>query len=94
MQVRVHVARHVTIDHSAHLLNVNAPRRHVARNEHAVLAAAEMFVLSSHQENFGIAVAEALHAGLPVLLSDRVNIARDIERSGAGFGRLLPQQFQ
>ena len=36
--------------------------------------AADAFVLPSHQENFGIAVAEALACGVPVLLSDQVNI--------------------
>ncbi len=46
--------------------------------------ASEAFVLSSHQENFGIAVAEALGCGVPVLISDRVNIWREIEADGAG----------
>lgn len=45
---------------------------------------AEAFVLSSHQENFGIAVAEALGCGLPVLISDKVNIWREIVQDGAG----------
>lgn len=47
--------------------------------------AAEAFVLPSHQENFGIAVAEALGCGLPVLISDKINIWREIEQAGAGF---------
>jgi glycosyltransferase involved in cell wall biosynthesis len=46
--------------------------------------ASETFILSSHQENFGIAVAEALGCGLPVLISDKVNIWREIEADGAG----------
>lgn len=46
--------------------------------------AAEAFVLPSHQENFGVAVAEALACGLPVLISDKVNIWRDIQDDGAG----------
>ena len=33
--------------------------------------AAEAFILPSHQENFGIAVAEALGCGRPVLISDK-----------------------
>jgi glycosyltransferase involved in cell wall biosynthesis len=49
------------------------------------IAAAEVFCLPSHQENFGIAVAEALSAGTPVLISNRVNIWREVEASGAGF---------
>ncbi len=46
--------------------------------------AAETFVLPSHQENFGIAVAEALGCGLPVLISDKVNIWREISDGRAG----------
>lgn len=45
---------------------------------------AEAFVLPSHQENFGIAVVEALACGTPVLISDQVNIWREIQEGGAG----------
>jgi glycosyltransferase involved in cell wall biosynthesis len=48
-------------------------------------SAAEAFVLPSHQENFGIAVVEALAGGTPVLLSNKVNIWREIEGDGAGY---------
>ncbi|MEC5163529.1 glycosyltransferase involved in cell wall biosynthesis [Janthinobacterium sp. CG_S6] len=47
--------------------------------------AGEAFVLPSHQENFGIAVAEALACGLPVLISDKVNIWRELDADGAAF---------
>ncbi|HET8870087.1 MAG TPA: glycosyltransferase [Aquabacterium sp.] len=47
--------------------------------------AAEAFALPSHQENFGIAVAESLACGLPVLISDQVNIWREIVTDQAGF---------
>lgn len=46
--------------------------------------ASELFVLPSHQENFGIAVAEALGCGLPVLISNKVNIWREIVADAAG----------
>ncbi len=45
---------------------------------------ADAFVLPSHQENFGIAVAEALSCGTPVLISREVNIWREIDADGAG----------
>jgi glycosyltransferase involved in cell wall biosynthesis len=45
---------------------------------------ADAFVLPSHQENFGIAVAEALACGVPVLISDKVNIWREIAEDEAG----------
>jgi glycosyltransferase involved in cell wall biosynthesis len=44
----------------------------------------EAFVLFSHQENFGIAVVEALACGKPVLISNQINIWREIEADGAG----------
>lgn len=47
--------------------------------------AAEAFVLPSHQENFGVAVAEALACGVPVLISNCVNIWREVVCDGAGF---------
>jgi glycosyltransferase involved in cell wall biosynthesis len=51
----------------------------------SALAAAEVFALPSHQENFGIAVAESLACGVPVLISHEVNIWREIESANAGF---------
>ena len=44
----------------------------------------EAFILPSHQENFGIAVVEALAAARPVLISDRVNIAPEIAADHCG----------
>ena len=46
--------------------------------------AAEAFVLPSHQENFGVAVVEALACRLPVLISDKVNIWPEIVADKAG----------
>jgi len=48
------------------------------------LRSAEVFALPSHQENFGIAVVEALGCGVPVLITNKVNIWREIEEDGAG----------
>ena len=45
----------------------------------------EAFVLPSHQENFGISVVEALAVSVPVLISNRVNIWREIEADRAGY---------
>lgn len=50
----------------------------------AALREADVFVLPSYQENFGIAVAEAMAAGLPVLVSDQVGIAEEVREAGAG----------
>ena len=44
----------------------------------------EAFVLPSHQENFGIAVVEAMACRKPVLISNQVNIWREIENGGGG----------
>jgi len=49
------------------------------------LASADAFVLPSHQENFGISVVEALATGVPVLISNRVNIWREIDADRAGY---------
>jgi glycosyltransferase involved in cell wall biosynthesis len=45
---------------------------------------AAAFVLTSHQENFGIAVGEALACGTPVLISNKINICREIDEDQAG----------
>ena len=46
--------------------------------------AAEAFILPSHQENFGIAVVEAMACSLPVLISDKVDIFKEIKSDHAG----------
>ncbi len=46
---------------------------------------ADAFVLPSHQENFGIVVAEAMSCGVPVLITNKVNIWREVAETGGGF---------
>lgn len=48
------------------------------------LRACEAMVLPSHQENFGVVVAEALACGRPGLISDQVNLWPDIVEDSAG----------
>ena len=48
------------------------------------LVDSDVFILTSYSENFGIAVVEAMAAGLPVIISDRVGIAKDLRRERAG----------
>jgi len=47
------------------------------------LSAADVWALPSHTDSFSIAAAEAMAAGLPVVLTPRVNIARDAATAGA-----------
>ena len=50
-----------------------------------VLAAHDLFVLPSHDENFGNAIIESLSVGTPVLLSRQVGLADYVESNGLGF---------
>lgn len=45
---------------------------------------ADVFVLPSYTENFGLTVVEAMASGCPVVLSDQVNIWREVQHAGAG----------
>jgi glycosyltransferase involved in cell wall biosynthesis len=66
----------------------------LADDKRAALGSADVWALSSHTEAFTIAVIEALAAGLPVLVSPAVNLAREIERAGAGIvSDTEPEQF-
>jgi glycosyltransferase involved in cell wall biosynthesis len=47
-------------------------------------AAAEAFILPSHQENFGIVLAESMACGKPVLTTNKVNIWHEVEEFQAG----------
>lgn len=50
----------------------------------AAFTDAQAFVLPSHQENFGLVVAEALSIGTPVLISDKVNIWQEVVADKVG----------
>jgi glycosyltransferase involved in cell wall biosynthesis len=60
----------------------------------AALSAADVWALSSHTENFGIAVVEAMAAGTAVVVSPAVNLAEDITAADAGIvAELEPGAF-
>jgi len=54
------------------------------RDKLAVLRDADVFILPSYTENFGIAVVEAMACEVPVVISDKVNIWREVVQEGAG----------
>jgi len=57
------------------------------RNE--VLQSYDILVLTSHQENFGLVVAEALDQKIPVLISDKVNLCNVVEENQCGWATTL-----
>ncbi|HSV33358.1 MAG TPA: glycosyltransferase, partial [Pyrinomonadaceae bacterium] len=50
----------------------------------AAFAAADLFVLPSYSENFGVAAAEALSAGRPTIVTKSVAVSEDIRGYDAG----------
>lgn len=50
----------------------------------AILQQAEIFALTSYTENFGQVVTEAMACGVPVLISDQVNIWPEVAQAKAG----------
>lgn len=55
------------------------------KNKLELLQDADLFVLPSYYENFGIAVAEAMAMGIPVVISNEVYIWQEIEKAKAGW---------
>jgi glycosyltransferase involved in cell wall biosynthesis len=55
------------------------------------LSGAALLALPSHQENFGLVVAEALACGTPVFVSTQVNLADEIAASNAGW--VVPLEY-
>jgi glycosyltransferase involved in cell wall biosynthesis len=49
------------------------------------MAAAGLFVLPSHGDNFALAAVESMARGLPIAITKKVNIWREVERYEAGF---------
>lgn len=49
-----------------------------------VLFGSDIFVLPSYSENFGMSVIEAMAAGVPILISNKVGIHREIMENNAG----------
>ena len=56
----------------------------VGQDKLEVLVDADIFCLPSYQENFGMAVVEAMACGLPIVISDQINIHKDITEAEAG----------
>ena len=56
----------------------------VGEDKMALLADTDVWVLPSYTENFGVAVVEALARGLPIVISDKVNICSRIAAARAG----------
>nr|WP_281253329.1 glycosyltransferase [Longibacter salinarum] len=77
--------RDLGIEHS-----VSFPGFVTGEDKARLLKTSWLFVLPSHQENFGVAVLEALAAGLPVVISDAVQL--DAFVTANDLGKVVPRE--
>jgi glycosyltransferase involved in cell wall biosynthesis len=63
---------------------VHWPGMLIGDAKYGAMRNSEAFILPSHQENFGVVVAESLACGRPVLISNQVNIWPEIEEEAVG----------
>jgi len=54
------------------------------RTKWSIFREADIFVLPSYHENFGVAAVEAMSVGIPVVISDQVGIHEEVSKAGAG----------
>ena len=54
------------------------------KNKLAAMSGSDIFVLTSYSENFGMAVVESMACGVPVIISNRVGVHKEIKKSNAG----------
>jgi glycosyltransferase involved in cell wall biosynthesis/choline dehydrogenase-like flavoprotein len=60
----------------------------------ALLRGAELFVLPSYSESFGVVVLEALSCGCPVVMTPEIGIAQELKELGAGvIARGVPEEL-
>lgn len=63
--------------------NLHLPGKVFGDKKKEYMAAADAFILLSHRENFGHAVAEAISSGLPAILSEGVDLGPELDPTGA-----------
>jgi len=56
----------------------------VGRDKLAAYAASDIFILPSYSENFGMTTVEAMACKRPVIISNKVGIAREVQQNNAG----------
>jgi glycosyltransferase involved in cell wall biosynthesis len=89
MRELVDIANAEILPENCKLKTVNSPRIHAVGmldgdSKWGAFYGCEAFVLPSHQENFGISAVEALACDKPVLISNKVNIWREIQKYKSG----------
>jgi glycosyltransferase involved in cell wall biosynthesis len=76
--------QHAVVDAIAQLPGVSVPGLVTGADKDALLSEASVFVLPSDNENFGVAVVEAMAHGVPVIVTPSVATAESIRDEGAG----------